>query len=250
VLLILAVTGTTRRWGLASAAGAAAAWIIGGFYYQLQWPLAHKAVVLALAGAALGGLARLAYGRQRRNEVFATSSLAEANAAAQAPAQHHTAWLALAALATLAVANFAIWQKENIIAKGQPVFVALAPVDPRSLMQGDYMRLNFRLPPDLEKDLDSLVTRTRPHVVATRDARGVANLVRLDRGNTPLADGEFRIELTPKDGGWILVSDAWFFREGDAALWEKAKFGEFRILPSGAALLVGMADGELRPIGR
>ena len=37
---------------------------------------------------------------------------------------------------------------ERYIADGQPVFVELAPVDPRSLMQGDYMQLNFRLPGD------------------------------------------------------------------------------------------------------
>lgn len=243
VLMVLALAATTHRWRLAGAAGVAVAWIIGGFYYQLQWPLAHKAVVLVVAGAALGGLAWLA---QRRRAVAA----AHGSIIPAAPARA-SAWIALAAVATLAVANFAIWQKENIIAKGQPVFVELAPADPRSLMQGDFMRLNFSLPPALEKDIDNLVTRQRPHVIAKRDARGVATLLRLARNNdAPLADGEFRIELTPKDGGWILVSDAWFFREGDAAQWEKAKFGEFRILPSGAALLVGMADAALAPIGR
>jgi uncharacterized membrane-anchored protein len=196
-----------------------------------------------VAGAALGGLAWLA---QRRHAVAA----AHGSIIPATPARA-SAWIALAAVATLAVANLAIWQKENIIANGQPVFVELAPADPRSLMQGDFMRLNFSLPPALEKDIDNLVTRQRPHVIAKRDARGVATLLRLARNNdAPLADGEFRIELTPKDGGWILVSDAWFFREGDAAQWEKAKFGEFRILPSGAALLVGMADAALAPIGR
>lgn len=44
------------------------------------------------------------------------------------------------------------------------------------------------------------------------------------------------------------MSDAWFFREGDAARWEKARFGEFRVLPDGKALLVGMADEKLQVI--
>ncbi|HSV53832.1 MAG TPA: GDYXXLXY domain-containing protein [Burkholderiaceae bacterium] len=245
VLLMLAIAGTTRRWRLASAAGVAVAWIIGGYYYQLQWPLAWKAVVLVATGAALGGLAWLAH---RRPDAPGTADAA--GAPAQDASRGAPAWIALAAVATLAICNFAIWQKENIIANGKPVFVELAPADPRSLMQGDFMRLNFSLPPALEKDLDDLVTRKRPHAIAKRDARGVATLLRLARTDTPLGDGEFRIELTPKNGGWILVSDAWFFREGDAALWEKAKFGEFRILPSGAALLVGMADAELKAIGR
>jgi uncharacterized membrane-anchored protein len=124
------------------------------------------------------------------------------------------------------------------------VFVELAPVDPRSLMQGDYMRLNFNLPRD---GLDGLMTLRRPHVVARRDARGVAALLRLDDG-TPLAADEMRIELTPKDGRWILVSDAWFFKEGQAERWSAAKYGEFRVDDTGRALLVGMADAQLRPI--
>jgi uncharacterized membrane-anchored protein len=242
VLLVLALMAVTHRWYLATAAGVAAAWIVGGFYYQLQWELAFKAVVLAGTGAALGVLAWLA---QRHERSMRGTSDAPSTAPARA-----AGWIALAVTATLAVANFAIWQKENIIGKGQAVFVELAPVDPRSLMQGDYMRLNFSLPPDLEKELDGLVTRQRPHVIAQQDARGVARLLRLARPDSPLAPGEFRIELTPKNGAWILVTDAWFFREGDAATWEKAKFGEFRILPSGAALLVGMADAQLKPIGR
>jgi uncharacterized membrane-anchored protein len=248
VLVVLAVTATTHRWHLATAAGVAAAWIIGAFYYQLQWELAFKAVVLVGAGTVLGALAWLAQRQPGRTHAPAIRESLKANLAA-VPARA-AMWIALATVATLAVANFAIWQKENIIGKGQPVFVELAPVDPRSLMQGDYMRLNFSLPPDLEKDLDGLVTRQRPHVIARNDARGVARLLRLARPEAPLAPGEFRIELTPKNGAWILVTDAWFFREGDAAQWEKAKFGEFRILPNGAALLVGMADAQLKPIAR
>lgn len=248
VLLVLAITGTTRRWRLASVAGVSVAWIIGSYYYQLQWPLAWKAVVLVAAGTALGGLAWLAHHRRP------TAADARGNAVASPTSAAHRgapAWIALATIATLAACNFAIWQKENIIANGQPVFVELAPVDPRSLMQGDFMRLSFSLPAALEQDLDKLVTRKRPHVVAKRDARGVATLLHLARtDNTPLAHGEFKIELTPKDGGWMLVSDAWFFREGDAVQWEKAKYGEFRILPGGAALLVGMADADLKAIGR
>lgn len=46
----------------------------------------------------------------------------------------------------------------------------------------------------------------------------------------------------------MVVTDAWFFKEGDAALWQTAKFGEFRVLPDGRALLVGMADADLKAI--
>ncbi|WP_046241178.1 GDYXXLXY domain-containing protein, partial [Delftia tsuruhatensis] len=63
-----------------------------------------------------------------------------------------------------------------------------------------------------------------------------------------LAPGEQRFELTPRGGRWTLVTDAWYFREGDGQRWEQARYGEFRVEPDGRALLVGMADAQLRPI--
>ncbi|MDC6171211.1 GDYXXLXY domain-containing protein [Paucibacter sp. XJ19-41] len=72
--------------------------------------------------------------------------------------------------------------------------------------------------------------------------------LRLHAGDAALAEGELLLELTPKDGRWVLVSDAWFFEEGRAAAFEAARFGEFRVLPDGRALLVGMADQNLHSI--
>ena len=139
----------------------------------------------------------------------------------------------------LLVANAAIWQKEQLIARGRPVFVELEPVDPRSLMQGDYMRLRFRLPPEVLEGAGGLLDNKRPMVVALRDARDVATVVRLHRGE-PLAAGEMRIELTPVGGDWVLVSDAWSFAEGEGERWAKARYGEFRVDADGRALLVGL----------
>ena len=42
----------------------------------------------------------------------------------------------------LAVAS-GIWQREQLLGSGRVVILELAPVDPRSLMQGDYMALTF-----------------------------------------------------------------------------------------------------------
>ena len=74
------------------------------------------------------------------------------------------------------------------------------------------MRLRFELPPTMQDHLDRLVTLKRLHEVAGRDAPGVASILRLRTRPWPLADGEFRVT------------------------------------PGGTALLVGMADAELRPI--
>ena len=67
------------------------------------------------------------------------------------------------------------------------MFVELAPVDPRSLMQGDFMRLNFRVPGELRQLAPTGVAAARPLVVAQRDARGVATLLRPHPQGAPLA---------------------------------------------------------------
>jgi uncharacterized membrane-anchored protein len=238
VLLALAFCVTTARWRLAAAAALAAAWIVGAFYYQLQWALHTKALVLIVCGALLGGLAWLASLAGDRPGLLPTMT-------AGPPTASGPRWaIASTALLVLAVANIGIWQKQDLIAHGQPVYVELAPVDPRSLMQGDFMRLNFRLPDAVQTETDGLLRAERPRVVARRDARNVATLLRIDRG-APLAADELRIELTPKDGRWILVSDAWFFKEGEAERWAAAKYGEFRVDSRGRALLVGLRGATL-----
>jgi uncharacterized membrane-anchored protein len=231
VLLVLAVCATQGRWRLAAAAGAAAAWIVGAFYYQLAYPLAIKALIMAGAGVWFGAAAWLAL----------RTGHAAPTVPQEAPyrAPHARLGIALCAVAVLAVANIGIWQKEMLIAQGKPVFVELAPVDPRSLMQGDYMRLAFRLPP-MEAQRDA----ARPRAVGKVDARGIVTLARMDDGSA-LAPGEIAIALTPTRRGWTLVTDAWYFREGEGERLAGARYGELRVTPDGRALLVGMRGPAL-----
>ncbi len=248
VLLALVVCAIAHRWVLAGTAAVALAWIVGAFYYQLDTPLTQKALILFAVGAVLAATAWFAVAADREPAADAGEDGSARAAAALTLGPLGQAGIAASVVLTLVAVNFAIWDKENVIAHGKPVYVELAPMDPRSLMQGDYMAINFRVPFDRDGELDRLLTTDRPHAVARLDQRGVATLVRLDRPGVPLAPGEFRIELTPKNGRWILVTDAWFFREGDAGRWSKAKFGEFRVTDSGKALLVGMTDADLKPI--
>ncbi len=237
VWLALAVCVSSGRRRVAVVAGVAAVWIIGSFYYQLHWTLADKALLLIGAGVALGALVWLV--ARRRGDMVRLASDSR-----QIQALRQQAGIVLCVLAVLMVVNTGIWQKEDLIAHGQPVYVELAPVDPRSLMQGDYMQLNFRMPPGVQDNPGQVLDRQRPRVVARRDARGITTVLRGDSG-LPLGLDEFLIELTPKKGRWILVSDAWFFKEGEGERWGKAKYGEFRVSGDGRALLVGLRSADL-----
>ncbi len=236
-LLVLSVCATRSQWRLAVAAAVAAAWIVGAFYYQLTFPLATKAIVMAGAGALLGAIAWIALESTARPAADAVPGTEDTRARRGA--------IALCALAVLAVVNTGIWQKEQLISNSRVIFVELAPVDPRSIMQGDYMALNFRLPADADAALADI--DDTPKVVATVDARGIASMPRLHAGER-LAEGEFLIGLVRRERGWTMVSDAWHFKEGEAHRWAKARYGEFRVDGNGRALLVGLRGPDLEAL--
>jgi uncharacterized membrane-anchored protein len=240
VLLVLALAITTGMRVIALVALAAVIWIVGAFYYNLSMPLTHKAAVLAGCGAVLGAAALVCGGRIGGFGISgrAASETAEAVCGLSPVMQ---GMLCVAGLAVVgAVSVEAIRGKETLIRDGEPVYVELMPLDPRSLIQGDYMALRFRLPTEALRALPAGNVRMRG--IGMRESTGVLAITRVGTAATPLAEGEAMIELVRKGGQWIVVTDAWYFKEGTAAKWAAARYGEFRVLPDGRALLVGLAD--------
>ena len=147
--------------------------------------------------------------------------------------------IAASAVATAGIAATTIVQKEAVIRNGRQIYIALAPVDPRSLMQGDFMALRFAMP-----NTRTIPSGT-PKAIATIDARGVATVASVSSRDPAPAANQVLIQLKQKNGQWIISTDAWFFKEGAAQTWSAARFGEFRVGPDGKALLVNLADKDL-----
>lgn len=142
----------------------------------------------------------------------------------------------IAALVVLVAVNGSILAKERIKTHGQRIYIELAPVDPRSLMQGDYMALRFRIAQDLSAEASgSAALRV--------DDRGVATLDPQPTHRSP------RIRFRVRNGAIWLGTNAYFFEEGSAERYAPAKYGEFRLdRDSGEAVLVGLADESLRAL--
>lgn len=148
--------------------------------------------------------------------------------------------IALGLLLALGGANHAIHGREALLSDGRIVLLALAPVDPRSLMQGDYMALRFAL-----QDAISSQTGEGPsdgYAILSVDANGVATLVRVQDAPQPRADGEIAMRYRKRGYDIRLASDAWFFEEGSADRFATARYGEFRVADDGDALLAAMRD--------
>lgn len=149
------------------------------------------------------------------------------------------------ALLLLAAVNVGIVQRERLLGSGRVVLLELAPVDPRSLMQGDYMALRFRIANDA---FGGMSARAKDgHLVASVDERGVAHFRRMADG-TPPAPDEMLMRYRIRAGKPRFATDAWFFEEGKAARYDKARYGEFRVGADGEMILTGMRGEDLRPL--
>lgn len=239
--LVAAGALLAARWRIAVLCALLALVALAQFYYHLGWSLAAKGLGLALVGVLL----LVCLWALRR---AADAGTAAAGAQPVAP-QRRLQWVGLVVGAVLAlgIVNWDVRGKEQVITHGQRILVPLVPVDPRSLMQGDYMALNFALPFEMREKLKDIVGPSQL-VRASMDDQGVATILGLLTASEPLQKGELALPLKRLKGQWVLVTDAYFFPEGQGRHFEQTRYGDFRVLPDGRALLVGLADGDGQPV--
>ncbi|MCZ6805088.1 MAG: GDYXXLXY domain-containing protein [Proteobacteria bacterium] len=147
-------------------------------------------------------------------------------------------------LIILIIANYTIYSRENIIRDGKVVLLELVPVDPRSLMQGDFMRLRFSISNKAFGRSRHIKDKPKDgYEVLTLDNNLVGSFVRLDKSNTN-SDNNFRIRYRIRNGRVKIATNAWFFQEGDGKRFEAARYGEFRVSDTGLAILTQMRDSD------
>ncbi|WP_027329007.1 GDYXXLXY domain-containing protein [Marinimicrobium agarilyticum] len=152
-------------------------------------------------------------------------------------------------LVILGLVNWSIVEKEQHLKHGEVIFLELAPVDPRSLMQGDYMALRFEVGNRVREALSSRdqedSNATQGYAIVRLDEQKVAHFVRLGEKDETLAPNERRLYFRQRDGRVQFATNAYFFEEGQAERYEPARYGRFRVNEQGEPLLVGMHDAEL-----
>ena len=161
------------------------------------------------------------------------------------------ALLGLALVLVVMTRNIAKY--ENHLTTGDTVLLALAPVDPRGFMQGDYMTLSYALERDvfaaLNRDPGSYPTNEDGYVIVALDNNKVAQFVRL-AANQPknLASNEMAIHYRIRNGAMQLATNAFFFQEGHGEAFEAAEYGLFRVNDKGEPLLTNLVDDDFKVI--
>lgn len=146
-------------------------------------------------------------------------------------------------LIILIIVNVTIYQREQLRSKGRIVLLELAPVDPRSLMQGDYMALNFAVA-NTAFPSRRIAEGKDGHIVITLDERNIGHFKHF-ADSTPLATNEALLRYRIRNDQVKFATNAFFFEEGSGQLYQAARYGEFRVSADGEMLLINLRGENL-----
>jgi len=139
--------------------------------------------------------------------------------------------------------NVSINKKENILKNGKLILLQLAPIDPRSLMQGDYMELRYQIAQKTDEKMGK-----RGYCVVLPDSNNVAKFVRCQPGRQPLNAGETLVEYTYTHWRLNIGAESYFFQEGQAKRYDSVAYGGIRVDDKGNSVLIGLYDKHFRKL--
>lgn len=144
--------------------------------------------------------------------------------------------------------GFNIVKNEKVLSEGETVLLELRPVDPRSLMQGDYMTLRF----EVCNHIYGLEAESNKFCVVRLDDDRVAHFVSLTNdAEVALREDELLLRYSLEKNGfgrkfYTIGSDSYFFQEGTAIKYVTATYGMLKVVTKGEMIgtcsLVGLCD--------
>ena len=240
---------------------------LGGFYYQLSIPLLYKGALLVSFAVIFAIVTLFLHARYKAP----SQSAVENHSVFKAPI-----WLVgVFVIALLGAVNYKVQQFEDVLATGKPVVLKIAPVDPRSLMQGDYMVLNYAILSEIQQSQflsesnESLESNESIDAGEANETIGIDEsspsgkkayiLVHLDKNHvatfceeqseipTDFKHCTPNVYLPIRYKGWLpeLPSQDYFFAEGKGEHYAQAEYAEYRF-KDGILLLARLLDKDLK----
>jgi len=243
---------------------------LGGFYYQLSIPLLYKGALLVSFAVIFAIVTLFLHARYKTP----SQSAVENHSVFKAPI-----WLVgVFVIALLGAVNYKVQQFEDVLATGKPIVLKIAPVDPRSLMQGDYMILNYAILSEFQQSqvlpesneslesnesIDTLESNETTETTGIDESSPSGNkaylLVHLDKNHvatfceeqsdipTDFKHCTPNVYLPIRYKGWLpeLPSQDYFFAEGKGEHYAQAEYAEYRF-KDGILLLARLLDKDLK----
>lgn len=148
---------------------------------------------------------------------------------------------------SLTLINLQITTKQTILTEGTPILLELAPRDPRSLLQGDYMALRYAMANKVAAAAQQQDIHDGTIIVELND-HGVASFIALSNDH-PSAENQHLLQFRKRGDSVRLASDAFFFEEGTGDQYRDARYGELRVAKDGTAVLSGLRSAAYEPLG-
>ena len=162
-----------------------------------------------------------------------------------------------------------ILKHEDHLANSQSIFVELAPVDPRSILQGDYMALNYELhfEGDAEADrgeegglADKKIAALEKRI---QDQTHLLSYIQLDDQHRVIQTSldKSLLKIAPETSMSLILknpsnrlanlypaANSFLFAEGLEPCYHNAKYAEIKVKDNGQALLANLVDQNLRAL--
>ncbi|OCT12353.1 hypothetical protein A8709_31490 [Paenibacillus pectinilyticus] len=207
-------------------------------YYDVAWKLLHKSISFAIIGLLILGFTIW----------FEKKKGLQPDASVQPLGYGRNRWIiALLVLLQVGAMLLQIGKSEYLLSHGKLIKLQLQPLDPRSLIQGDYVRLRYTIsePPIFHDNLDERTAKGKIAVVlAPKGTTGVYEFLREYHEGESLATDEVR--LNGNKAGYEGIDygiETFFVPEGTGRDYEhNAKFAEVKVSASGDAILVRLTD--------
>ncbi|MCL6602081.1 MAG: GDYXXLXY domain-containing protein [Paenibacillus sp.] len=206
-------------------------------YYDIFWSLLHKSLTLALLGIIIISLSYL----------FARRTVIAEPNDEQGLLRRNFILIAIVVVLQFGYLGFQAVQSEVLLTTGTTVKLEIKPVDPRSLLQGDYVVLSYNIssPPEpIASQLEDYRGQRKVRIVLSPDDKGIYVIKRLLKSGEALAEGE--VVINGKLSGWGPIRygiETYFVPEGTGLeIQSKARFASIRLNTHGDALLESLTE--------
>ncbi len=200
-------------------------------YYDIAWSLVHKSITLLVAGLLVLGITRMVSRKYKETAVEEPTFVA---------GRWKLIWLVVILMVSFIAYNGV--KNEVALQSGKEVRLALAPVDPRSMLQGDYVTLRY--------DISTLPGTVLPSnkkikVVLTPTSEGL-----YEYGGYYKIEGKWNKSYEPSDDDIVMNGttysdhdvqygiESFFIPEGAGDSFEGITTAIIKVSESGNALLI------------
>lgn len=131
--------------------------------------------------------------------------------------------------------------KEEKNLKKATFYIKTVPVDPRSLIQGDYMVLNYDIAASARMEIGNI---RKGYIRIKINDLKIAEFIRIDEEYLPPLNNEISIQFQKNGSNIDIGVNSYLFQEGTGNKFQKAQYAEVIELKNGKLRLKNLLDKD------